>query len=198
MKLVAGLGNPGADYKGTPHNVGFETVEMLARRAGLRFRSSLRFHAELAKGALGGQALTLMKPRTFMNVSGEAVMAWLRYHRATVADLVVVVDDADLEVGRIRIRAKGSSGGHNGLESIILHTGSDAFVRIRLGVGRGDGGRSMVAHVLSPFPTALGAPVEDMIDRAATAVEDVIRLGVDRAMNRYNAVAAAEEKAEKE
>lgn len=197
MKLVVGLGNPGAAYAGSPHNAGFAVVDVLARRAGAGFRESGRFRAALAKGELAGEPVVLMKPLTFMNASGEAVGAWLRWHRMTEADLLVLLDDVDLEPGRLRIRARGGSGGHKGLASVIQHTGSDVFVRVRLGVGRGDGEREdVIAHVLRPLTGVQRETAAATVAEAADAVEMILRQGVDRAMNRYNTVAGADEKTE--
>lgn len=196
MKLLAGLGNPGAEYAGSPHNAGFAVVEELARRAGAVFRMSSRFRAAVAKGTLAGESVTLMKPLTYMNASGEAVASWLRWHRLDVSDLMVMSDDADLEPGRLRIRAKGSSGGHKGLESVILHTGSDAFVRVRIGVGRGSAGQDMISHVLRPLTGAEQEQMASSSVRAAEAVEAILRWGVERAMSRYNSVVGMGEKTE--
>ncbi len=172
-------------------------VENLAQRAGVAFRESGRFRAALAKGELAGETVVLMKPLTFMNASGEAVGAWLRWHRMTADDLVVLLDDVDLEPGRLRIRARGGSGGHKGLASVIQHAGSDAFVRVRLGVGRGDVAREdVVAHVLRPLTGARRETASAMVMEAADAVEMILRQGVDRAMNRFNTVAGAAEKTE--
>jgi peptidyl-tRNA hydrolase, PTH1 family len=198
VKLVVGLGNPGAAYEGSPHNVGFAAADVLAQRMGASFRESSRFRAAVAKGVLAGEPVAVMKPLTFMNASGEAVGAWMRWNRLTVADLVVVLDDVDLELGRLRIRQRGGSGGHKGLASVVLHAGSDAFVRVRLGVGRGmtAPGEDVVAHVLRPFRGAQLETATAMAGRAADAVEAMIEFGVERAMNRYNTVAAAGEKTE--
>lgn len=197
MKLVVGLGNPGAAYAGSPHNAGFEVVDKLAQRAGAGWRENKRFRAALAKGELAGEPVVLMKPLTFMNASGEAVGAWLRWHRMTATDLVVLLDDVDLEPGRLRIRARGGSGGHKGLASVIQHAGSDAFVRVRLGVGRGDGEREdVIAHVLRPLTGARRETASAMVEEAADAVEMILRQGVDRAMNRFNTVAGTAEKTE--
>lgn len=196
MKLVVGLGNPGAAYEGSPHNAGFAVADALARRAGVIFRESPRFRSAVAKGELADEPVTLMKPLTYMNASGEAVGAWLRWHRAVVSDLIVVVDDADLGPGWLRIRSKGSSGGHRGLDSIILHTGSDAFVRVRIGVGHGAGDRDMISHVLSPLAGLERERAAAAVGRAAEAVEAILKWGVERAMNRYNAAPGTDEKTE--
>ncbi len=191
---MVGLGNPGAAYDGSPHNAGFAAVDELARRAAVRFRENPRFRAAVAKGELAGTPVTLMKPQTFMNASGEAVGAWLRWHRVEVSDLVVVLDDADLEPGRLRIRTKGSSGGHKGLASVILHTGSDAFIRVRIGVGHGAGDQDMIAHVLRPLSGEGREQAQAAADRAAEAVESILTWGVERAMTRFNAAPGTDER----
>ena len=188
VKLVVGLGNPGKKYEGTPHNVGFTAVEGLAQQCGCRFRRSLRFRAHTAKATIGSEAVLLVKPQTFMNLSGEAVGGLLRYHKATPADVIVLLDDVDLEVGRIRIRPQGGSGGHKGLASIIQHIGTGDFVRIRMGVGRGAGTADVVSHVLSPIASAQRDRVGSMTGRAADAVREILELGVDSAMNHFNSV----------
>jgi len=196
VKLVVGLGNPGAAYAGSPHNAGFDVVDVLATRIGVAFRENKRFRAALAKGTLAGEAVVLMKPLTFMNASGEAVGAWLRWHRMSAADLMVVLDDVDLEPGRLRIRAKGGTGGHKGLASVIQHVGADAFARVRLGVGRGAGDEDVVAHVLRPMTGARREASLGLAIVAADAVEMILTQGVDRAMNRYNVVSGPDEKTE--
>ena len=186
MKLVVGLGNPGRKYEGTPHNVGFTAVEGLAQQCECRFKRSLRFRAHTARTTIGSEAVLLVKPQTFMNLSGEAVGTLLRYHKATPSDLIVLLDDVDLEVGRIRIRPQGGSGGHKGLTSIIQHVGTGDFVRIRMGVGRGRGTADVVSHVLSPFASAERDRVGSMTERAADAVREILESGVNSAMNRFN------------
>jgi len=186
VKLVVGLGNPGKKYEGTPHNVGFEAVDCLARQCEGRFRRGLRFRAQTAKVLIGTEPALLVKPQTFMNLSGEAVGALLRYHKATPSDLIVLLDDVDLELGRIRIRPQGGSGGHKGLTSVIQHVGTGDFVRIRMGVGRGTGATDVVSHVLSPIASAHRDSVGSMTERAADAVRVILESGVNSAMNRFN------------
>jgi len=186
VKVIVGRGNPGKKYEGTPHNIGFAAVEQLARRSECKFRKSLRFNAEIAKAHLGAEAVLLVKPQTYMNRSGDAVGSLLRYHKVSPADLIVLLDDVELEVGRIRIRPQGSSGGHNGLSSVVDHVGTSKFVRIRIGVGRGVGNEDLISHVLKPFPAAKRERVDEMTDRAADAVYAILESGVDSAMNRYN------------
>src|SRR6187397_462133 len=150
MKLVIGLGNPGPKYAGTRHNVGFDAVDLLARRHGLDWAAAPRgAEALIANWRMGGAIVA--KPLTFMNLSGEAVVPLLQFYKIEIADLLVVVDEVQLETGRIRIRPSGSAGGHNGLKSIIGSLGTDAFPRLRIGVGRGDTRRNLADHVLARF-----------------------------------------------
>ena len=188
VKIVVGLGNPGAKYEGTPHNVGFEAVEQLAERCGCQFKHSLRFKAQIAKTTIGADQALLVKPQTFMNLSGEAVGALLRFYKASTADLIVLFDDVDLDVGRIRIRPGGGSGGHKGLTSVIQHVGTGDFVRVRMGVGRGVGAGDVVSHVLRKIASAHRERVDSMIERAVDAVYKILESGVDAAMNRFNSM----------
>jgi len=187
VKIVVGLGNPGARYRNTPHNVGFATVDALAERLDCRLRRSLRFRAHVGAGRVADQDVLLVQPLTYMNNSGVAVGAVLRYRKLGPEALVVVMDDADLPCGKLRIRKQGGSGGHRGLQSVIDGVGSQAFVRVRLGIGRRESGAGLVEHVLSPFSAEERAAVEQTIDRAAQAVICVIECGADEAMNRSNA-----------
>jgi peptidyl-tRNA hydrolase, PTH1 family len=190
VKIVVGLGNPGSAYEGTPHNVGFDTLDVLAARWGCAFRRGLRFAAHTAKAEHGEERVLLLKPQTFMNRSGAAVGALLRYHKATPNDMLIVLDDADLELGRIRIRPGGGSGGHKGLASVIESVGTGQFVRIRLGVGRREQEGDLVTHVLRPFRAEARSVVQEMTVRAADAVCCVLDCGVADAMNRFNAACA--------
>lgn len=185
MKLIVGLGNPGREYARTRHNVGFDIVDELARRIGVEFRRSWRFPAELAEGTLAGERVWLVKPRTFMNRSGEAVGPLMRKKGMQPADVVVVVDDVDLPTGRVRVRKTGSAGGHNGLKSLIAHIGSDQFPRVRVGIGR-HAQRDTVEHVLGRFSPDEQPVVEESIRRAADAVVAALKEGWDRAMTEFN------------
>lgn len=187
MKTVVGLGNPGKQYDGSPHNAGFAVVEELAGILGCRLARSIRFHARLGEAALGGGGpVLLVEPLTYMNNSGAAVAPILRYRNVQPADLVLVLDDADLEFGRLRVRARGSSGGHRGLESVIQQVGTSEFARVRLGVGRDPGGRGLVEHVLGPLAGDARRQMADMVATAARAVLCLLEEGVDAAMNRFN------------
>jgi len=185
MKLVVGLGNPGAKYEGTRHNVGFAAVDLLAKRHGLQWESAPRgIEALAANWRMGGAILA--KPLTFMNLSGGAVVGLLQFYKIELPDSLVIVDEAQLETGRLRIRPEGSAGGHNGLKSMIASLGTNVFPRMRIGVGRGDTRRDLADHVLARFEPEERSVIDDAIERAADAAELFIADGVPAAMNRFN------------
>lgn len=185
MKLVVGLGNPGAKYEGTRHNVGFAAVDLLAKRHGLPWQAAPRgIEALVASWRIGGAMLA--KPLTFMNLSGAAIVGLLQFYKIEAADLLVIVDEVQLDTGRVRIRPDGSAGGHNGLKSTIASLGTDGFPRLRIGVGRGDTRRDLADHVLARFEPDERSVIEDAIGRAADAAELFIADGVSAAMNRFN------------
>lgn len=188
MKLIVGLGNPGAEYSGTRHNIGFEVVDEVARRWGVTFQSAPTAGV-LAKShgvPAGRPAAILLKPLTFMNLSGQAVGATQRYYRVELVDLLVVTEDVNLPLGRLRVRRQGSAGGHNGLRSVIESLGTQAFSRLRLGVGRGDPRRGLAGRVLSRFDAVERPAMDEAVGRAADAVDIFAELGVEPAMNRFN------------
>jgi len=182
VKLVAGLGNPGPKYKATRHNVGFEVIDELARRASIGFESA---PAEALVAKWRAADTLLVKPLTYMNHSGQALGELVRYFKIDVGDLLVVVDEVHLPLGKLRARARGSAGGHNGLKSVIAHLGEDVS-RLRIGVGRGDGQRDMADHVLAKFDKSEAAEVERMTQRAADAAEMFIASGIAAVMNAFN------------
>jgi peptidyl-tRNA hydrolase, PTH1 family len=183
MKAVVGLGNPGPSYAQTRHNVGFWVVEELAARHHLRFaRGDYRSH--VARGRIRDEEVVLLKPQTFMNASGEAVGRARRDLGLEAADIIVVYDDLDIPVGRIRVRGEAGAGGHHGVESVIEALGSRAFPRVRVGIGR-PGGDPM-EHVLGTPAPQERELLEASVERAADAVEVVLDEGVGRAMNRFN------------
>lgn len=186
MRVIVGLGNPGDAYERTPHNAGFLVVERLAARLGGSFRASKRFRARVAEGCFGGEELLLVEPQTFMNSSGEAVGAILAYRKLTPAELMVVVDDADLPLGALRLRKNGRSGGHRGLDSIITVLGTGEFSRLRIGIGRGRHGADLIRHVLKAFSDEEWGIAEKSIESAAEAVLCWVEHGADAAMNRFN------------
>jgi len=199
LKAIIGLGNPGLKYHGTRHNVGFAVLDELAKRAHVEFGSA-RVDALVARWRRPGGAgqeedspdiVLLAKPLTYMNASGEAVGGLLRYFKIELPDLLVVVDEAQLPLGKLRARARGSAGGHNGLKSVIAHVGEE-FSRLRLGVGRGPEGpggkaqRDLADHVLARFEADERAEVERMMTRAADAAEVFVTGGIAGVMNQYN------------
>jgi PTH1 family peptidyl-tRNA hydrolase len=185
MKLVAGLGNPGAKYRGTRHNVGFEVIDRLAARHGLTFDSSPAEAVE-ARWRRADDTVLLVKPLTFMNLSGGAVSALSRFYRVDAADLLIVCDDVNLPLGRLRARASGSEGGHNGLRSVAEAIGSIDYARLRIGVGRGDLRRDLADHVLARFDPEEGPGIEAAVARAADAVEMWVSDGLAKTMNAFN------------
>jgi PTH1 family peptidyl-tRNA hydrolase len=191
MKLIVGLGNPGPRYRGTVHNVGFDVVDEVARRRGVSFEAAPADALMARLRDVDGGAL-LVKPLTFMNVSGDAVGALLRYFRVPMEDMLVVVDDVALPAGRLRVRRSGSAGGHNGLKSIIACLGTDGFARLRVGVGRGDPRRDLSDHVLSRVTGELRETLAGATTQAADAAELFLAAPIEELMKRFNAAPKAD------
>ena len=187
MKLIVGLGNPGSQYLGTRHNVGFEVVDEVAVRRELAFESCPA-EAVVARERGPGSRVMLVKPLTFMNLSGRAVGHLSRYFRIAVDDVLIVTDDVNLPLGRLRARARGSDGGHNGLRSVIGEFGTENVARLRVGVGRGDGRLDLADHVLSRFQDDEVEMIRLAIRRAADAAEAYEREGISAVMDRFNHV----------
>jgi peptidyl-tRNA hydrolase, PTH1 family len=185
MKLVVGLGNPGRRYDGTRHNVGFDVLDALARRHGLDWEAAPRGIEALVARWRTADAV-LAKPLTFMNLSGAAVVALLQFYKVDWIDLLVVVDDVNIDLARLRSRPSGSAGGHNGLKSVIGSLGSEQFARLRIGVGRGDDRRDLADHVLARFESSERSIVAETVDRSADAIELFVAEGIGPVMNRYN------------
>jgi len=183
MKAIVGLGNPGTEYTGTRHNIGFDVVDELARRWSVRLRK-WKTTADLA--VVVDREVLLVEPRTFMNESGLAVSAVMAFYKIQPADVLVVVDEVQLPLGKLRLRWSGSAGGHNGLKSVIAHVGTE-FPRLRIGVARGHPESVLRNHVLSKFPPSERDVVERAVGRAADAVETFVSDGLQVAMNRFNA-----------
>ena len=194
--LIAGLGNPGEEYSGTRHNIGFMLAERLAKSWAADWKLERKFHARVARTERDGRKIILCQPQTFMNDSGEAIGALQRFYQLPKARLLVAVDDADLPLGQIRMRAEGSSGGHHGLESIEQHLSSRGFARLKIGIGRKNEVREITNHVLGKFDSAEGKLMEKVLDRAANQVETWLDAGIEKAMNQFNGVvdSANEEK----
>jgi PTH1 family peptidyl-tRNA hydrolase len=185
--LVVGLGNPGASYERTRHNAGFGVLGILADRYGARFRRSwLGARGETAQVQWRGVAVTLLRPLTFMNLSGEAVRPFLRRDGFTASELLLVYDDMDLPAGRLRLRAGGGSGGHRGVASVLATVGSEDVARVRLGIGRPGDGLDAAEYVLSAIPGSAWAAWDKCLAAAADAVEVVCADGLEAAMARFN------------
>ena len=185
MKIIAGLGNPGAEYAHTKHNVGFMLVDALAERLNAPAWKE-DFFSSVTEVCIGGEKVFLVKPLTYMNNSGEAIGPMLSYYKMETDDLTVVHDDMDIPAGMVRIRKKGSSGGHNGIKSVIAHVGGEDFSRVRIGIGRPPAGWTVINHVLAPFSSEDVPKIREAINYLLPAVECIVTDGVDLAMNRYN------------
>lgn len=184
--LVVGLGNPGDKYENTRHNVGFMTMDELSRRGNFSIQR-LKYHALTNTVEIGGQGVLIMKPTTYMNLSGEAVGEAARFYKINPDHVLVVSDDVDLPVGKLRIRKSGSAGGHNGLKSIIQHLGSDQFPRLKIGVGgKPHPDYDMADWVLGKFQGEDKKAIDEAIKRAADGVECLLKNGLDKAMNQFN------------
>ncbi|MGS0763200.1 aminoacyl-tRNA hydrolase [Syntrophomonas curvata] len=183
MKVIVGLGNPGRKYSDTRHNIGFRALEELARRHTIEKEES-RFDSIIGHMRIDGEKVLLVKPLTYMNLSGKAVQPLMRWFKLDLAELIVVYDDMDLAPGAVRLRAQGGSGGHKGMTSIIERLGSKEFARIRIGIGRPDD--EAIDWVLGKFSTAEQKLIKQALDRTGDALECWVRQGIDRAMNEYN------------
>jgi PTH1 family peptidyl-tRNA hydrolase len=199
VKLIVGLGNPGPRYRGTRHNVGFQVVDCLASRLGIPLEQS-RFDGRFGRGRVQGIEVGLLEPQTFMNNSGRAVaaaLAGLALQEAST-DLLIVYDDADLPLGRLRLRARGGDGGHLGLRDVIASIGTQQLPRLRFGIGRPPGLGDTVAHVLEEFSSSESDALAQALGRASAAVEVFVAEGIVPAMDRFNAPPPAEDAAEEE
>ncbi len=186
MYVIVGLGNPGLKYKKTRHNVGFDVVDLLADRYGIAVKEN-KHKALIGKGVIEGQQVLLAKPQTFMNLSGESVIDILNFYKLDPEkDLLIISDDVNLDVGAIRVRSKGSAGGHNGLKNIIAHTHTENFARVRVGVGKVAPGEDMINHVLGRLNRTERKRLERTYEMAADAAVCVMTQGTEAAMNAYN------------
>ncbi len=185
MKLIAGLGNPGGEYEHTRHNMGFDVIDELARRWSVSdWKKDMQ--AEIASVTKYGQKILLVKPLTYMNLSGDAVSAIAAYYKIDISDIYIICDDLDLPPGKIRIRKKGSAGGHNGIKSLISRLHSEEFVRFRIGIGHPKDGHTVIEHVLKrPYGDEVPA-VEEAKKHTADAVECALEVTIDKAMNMFN------------
>ena len=191
LRLVVGLGNPGTKYEGTRHNIGFMALERMASREGFSFRQQSKLHGLAAEHGIGQSRLRLLMPQTYMNDSGRSIRAALDWFGFTPEQLLVLVDDMDIPLGRLRLRAQGSAGGHNGLRSTIQHLGTQAFPRLRIGIGApadnpAERRALTVSHVLGSFSRAEQPEVDAVLDGVLEAIQRIQRQGLDRAGNWIN------------
>jgi PTH1 family peptidyl-tRNA hydrolase len=186
MKWFIGLGNPGARYEHTRHNIGFLAIDEFARRAGITFKQS-KSKALIGEGNVEGEKVYLLKPITYMNLSGEAVRAFMDYVKADLPDMTVLYDDMDTEFGRIRLRYQGSAGGHNGIKSIIQHTGTQVFDRVRMGISRPAPGMDIADYVLSEFSKAETRELPEIVANAADAMVYRLTHTFEQTMAKFNA-----------
>lgn len=186
MYLVVGLGNPGRQYEATRHNMGFDVIDRLVEEHGIP-QGGVKFNAMYGKGLIGGEQALLMKPLSYMNLSGGSVRDMANYFKIDPeTEMIVIYDDIDLEPGQLRIRKQGSAGGHNGIKDLIKQLGTQKFVRIKVGVGAKPQGWDLADHVLGRFSTQERKAVDEAQERAARAVEKILSEGVDAAMNEFN------------
>lgn len=186
MYIIVGLGNPGREYQNTRHNIGFDVIDVLADRNHIAVGEK-KHKALIGKGFVAGQKAVLVKPQTYMNLSGESVRDVINFYKIDErSELIVISDDVSLDVGQIRIRKKGSAGGHNGLKNIILHLGHDEFQRVKMGVGEKPRGADLADYVLGHFNSTERKTMDDSAGRAARAIEVMVTEGADKAMNEYN------------
>lgn len=186
MKWIVGLGNPGRQYEKTRHNIGFMALDELAERYGLEWKESKKVHALIGEGFANGQKIALLKPLTFMNLSGESVRSFADYYGSALEDMIIVYDDMDTEFGKIRLRYKGSAGGHNGIKSIIQHTGTDQFNRLRMGISRPEPGFGIADYVLSNFTKSESAALPDILYKSANALEFALEHPFEETMAKFN------------
>ncbi len=184
IKFIVGLGNPGARYANSRHNIGFLIADRFARAHGLDF-SRKRFNAQVAEGNVDEQRILLVKPQTYMNTSGESVGKWFAFYKVASHDLLVIYDDLDLPLGKMRLRSRGSSGGHHGMESIISRIGTSDFPRLRVGIGRPNPDAD-IDHVLGNFDADERAVMDDTFTRAVDAIDVWLANGITAAMNKFN------------
>lgn len=186
MYLVAGLGNPGSRYEMTRHNIGFHTIDYIADELGVKIKK-LKFKALYGECDIAGERVLLVKPQTFMNLSGDSIVEFVRFFKIPVENVIIISDEIALDTGRVRVRAKGSAGGHNGLKSIIYQLQSDNFPRVRIGVGaKRNEEMDLADHVLGKFSKEEIPVLEEAIIKADKAVKEIISRGVGSAMNKYN------------
>ena len=183
--MVVGLGNPGKNYANTRHNVGFDTIDLLSHRNNIKI-NKIKFKSVYGEGSIGGEKVILLKPQTYMNNSGMAVLDLYKFYKLSIQNIIVIVDDVDIEFGTTRIRKQGSAGSHNGLKSIIYNLNRDDFPRVKIGIGEKKQGQDLANFVLSKFSKDERGIMDEAITEAALAIETMITYNIDKAMNEFN------------
>ncbi len=192
MYIIVGLGNPGRKYENTRHNMGFIAVDLLAEKYGIKI-DKIKFKALVGEGRIAGQKVLLVKPQTFMNLSGQSVVEVMNFYKEEIENLIVIYDDIDIPTGTIRLRKKGSAGTHNGMRNIVYLLGEDGFPRIRVGIGS-EKKVDLINYVIGGVSKGEKEPLEDALTRAADAAACIVEKGIDKAMNEYNVRQKKEEK----
>lgn len=187
VKMIVGLGNPGSKYNDTKHNIGFMAVDRIVKKLDVNFTEDKNFKAEIGSDFINGEKIYFIKPTTFMNNSGIAVKALLTYYNISIKDMIIIYDDLDMEVGKIRFRQKGSAGGHNGIKSIIAHLGTQEFDRIKVGIGRPNGRMTVINHVLGKFDKNDEIMISNTLDKVDNAVNHYLQTNdFQKTMQKYN------------
>ncbi|MFS5834208.1 aminoacyl-tRNA hydrolase [Streptococcus agalactiae] len=187
VKMIVGLGNPGSKYNDTKHNIGFMAVDRIVKNLDVNFTEDKNFKAEIGSDFINGEKIYFIKPTTFMNNSGIAVKALLTYYNISIKDMIIIYDDLDMEVGKIRFRQKGSAGGHNGIKSIIAHLGTQEFDRIKVGIGRPNGRMTVINHVLGKFDKNDENMILNTLDKVDNAVNYYLQTNdFQKTMQKYN------------
>lgn len=187
VKMIVGLGNPGSKYNDTKHNIGFMAIDRIVKNLDVNFTEDKNFKAEIGSDFINGEKIYFIKPTTFMNNSGIAVKALLTYYNISIKDMIIIYDDLDMEVGKIRFRQKGSAGGHNGIKSIIAHLGTQEFDRIKVGIGRPNGRMTVINHVLGKFDKNDEIMISNTLDRVDNAVKYYLQTNdFQKTMQKYN------------
>lgn len=185
MKLIIGLGNPGTEYDGTRHNVGFQAIDALADDRNINPNKN-KFKALFGEGRVGSKKMVLGKPQTYMNLSGESVQMFMKWYKVSPEEILIIYDDVSLPPGQLRIRKKGGAGGHNGIKSIIQHLGTDEFQRIKIGIGEKPQGWNLADYVLSRFSNSEMKTIEKTMEDVVGAANVIMDKGIEEAMNQYN------------
>lgn len=187
VKMIVGLGNPGSKYNDTKHNIGFMAVDRIVKKLDVNFTEDKNFKVEIGSDFINGEKIYFIKPTTFMNNSGIAVKALLTYYNISIKDMIIIYDDLDMEVGKIRFRQKGSAGGHNGIKSIIAHLGTQEFDRIKVGIGRPNGRMTVINHVLGKFDKNDEIMISNTLDKVDNAVNYYLQTNdFQKTMQKYN------------